>query len=137
MTLTRALRAGLEGDGPALRDLYTDDVRAWTPALSASSLDELTADFEQRDAAFSDVELEVAPLDVGGDYACAEWSVAMTHTGPLLLAGGEVVEPTGTRVTVNGATVAEFRGDRICSLRQYWDELAVFDQLGLVSGADD
>ena len=27
-------------------------------------------------------------------------------------------------------SVAEFRGDRICSLRQYWDELSVFDQLG-------
>jgi hypothetical protein len=29
---------------------------------------------------------------------------------------------------------AEFRGDRICSLRQYWDELTVFDQLGLLHG---
>ena len=77
-----------------------------------------------------------APLDVGGDYACAEWSVTMTHTGPLVLAGGEVVEPTGTRIMVNGATVAEFRGDRICSLRQYWDELAVFEQIGLVGGDD-
>ena len=135
-TLRRALQAGLDGNERALRDLYTDDVTAWTPALSAASLDELMAEVERRDAAFSDVELEVVPLDVGGDYACAEWSVVMTHTGPLVLAGGEVVEPTGTRVTVNGATVAEFRGDRICSLRQYWDELAVFEQIGLV-GDDD
>jgi hypothetical protein len=29
-------------------------------------------------------------------------------------------------------TVAEFRGDRICSLRQYWDELSLFEQLGLL-----
>ncbi|MGH9214967.1 MAG: ester cyclase [Acidimicrobiales bacterium] len=135
-TLARALQAGLDGDGSALRDLYTEDVTAWTPALSASSLDELAAELERRDAAFSDLELDVAPLDVGGDYACAEWSVTMTHTGPLVLAGGEVVEPTGTRVTVNGATVAEFRGDRICSLRQYWDELVVFEQIGLVGGDD-
>ena len=135
-TLRRALQAGLDGDGRALRDLCTDDVTAWTPALSAASLDDLTAELDRRDAAFSDVELEVAPLDVGGDYACTEWSVTMTHTGPLVLAGGAVVEPTGTRITVNGATVAEFRGDRICSLRQYWDELAVFEQIGLV-GDDD
>jgi ketosteroid isomerase-like protein len=134
--LTRALRAGLEGDDRVLRELYTDDVTAWTPALSASSLDELAAELERRDGAFSDIELEVVPLDVGGDYACAEWSVAMTHTGPLALAGGELLEPTGTRVTVNGATVAEFRGDRICSLRQYWDELAVFEQIGLMAGDD-
>jgi SnoaL-like polyketide cyclase len=134
-TLMRALEAGLGGDGKALRDLYTEDVKAWTPALSASSLTELVAELDRRDEAFSDIEVEVAPLDVGGYYACAEWSVTMTHTGPLTLAGGDVVEPTGARITVNGATVAEFRGDRICSLRQYWDELGVFEQIGLM--ADD
>jgi ketosteroid isomerase-like protein len=130
--LARTLQAGLDGDGSVIRDLCTEDVKAWTPALSAASLAELAAELERRDLAFSDIELEVAPLDVSGDYACAEWSVTMTHTGPLVLAGGEVVEPTGTRVTLNGATVAEFRGDRICSLRQYWDELAVFEQIGLM-----
>jgi ketosteroid isomerase-like protein len=131
-TLMRALRAGLDGDASSIRELCTEDVTAWTPALSASSISELTVEFERRDQAFSDIELEVAPLDVGGDYACAEWSVSMRHTGPLVLAGGDVVEPTGTRVTLNGATVAEFRGDRICSLRQYWDELAVFEQIGMM-----
>ena len=59
-----------------------------------------------------------------------------THTGPLVLAGGAVVQPAGTWITLNGATVAEFRGDRICSLRQYWDELAVFEQIGLMSDDD-
>jgi ketosteroid isomerase-like protein len=131
-TLTRALRAGLDGNTSSIRELCTEDVTAWTPALSASSISELAAEFDRRDQAFSEIELEVAPLDVGGDYACAEWSVSMRHTGPLVLAGGEVVEPTGTRITLNGATVAEFRGDRICSLRQYWDELAVFEQIGLM-----
>jgi ketosteroid isomerase-like protein len=134
--LMQALRAGLDGDTSTIRDLYTEDVKAWTPALSASSVTELVAELERRDQAFSDIELEIAPLDVGGEYACAEWSVTMTHSGPLVLAGGEVVQPTGTRITVNGATVAEFRGDRICSLRQYWDELAVFEQIGLISDDD-
>jgi ketosteroid isomerase-like protein len=130
--LVRALQAGIDGDGSVIRGVCTDDVKVWTPALSASSLAQLVAELERRDLAFSDIELEVAPLDVSGDYACAEWSVTMTHTGPLVLAGGEVVEPTGTRIMLNGATVAEFRGDRICSLRQYWDELAVFEQIGLM-----
>ena len=30
-------------------------------------------------------------------------------------------------------TVAEFRGNRICSLRQYFDRLSVLEQLGLLS----
>jgi ketosteroid isomerase-like protein len=135
-TLMRALRAGLEGDGDALAELTTEDVKAWTPSLAMSSRADLIAEAERRDQAFSDIELEVAPLDVGGDYACAEWSVTMTHTGPLVVARGAVVEPTGTRIAVNGVTVAEFRGDRICSVRQYWDELAVFEQIGLVVDDD-
>lgn len=51
--LMKALRARLEGDGSMIRDLYTEDVKAWTPALSASSMTELTTELERRDDAFS------------------------------------------------------------------------------------
>ena len=130
-TLARALHASIDHDHTAA-DLYTEDVRAWTPAVSTSSLSELMSEFDRRDDAFSDILLETSPLEAGGDYACVEWSVTMIHTGPLLVADGKVVDPTGIRVTLHGITVAEFRGERICSLRQYWDELSVFDQLGLL-----
>ena len=131
-TLERALRASLEGDSSAIPGLYTDDVKAWAPAMSVASASELIAEFDKRDEAFSDIELEVAPLDVGGDYGCAEWSVTMTHSGRLVLDDG-VIEATGVRLTVYGVTVAEFRGERICSLRQYWDEFAVLEQLGVLA----
>jgi ketosteroid isomerase-like protein len=134
--LTRALRARIDGDRTAISEIYTDDVRAWTPALSVTSLSELLVEFDRQDDAFSDAALEVMPLDVGGEYACAEWSVTMTHTGRLEMAAGRIVEPTGTRITVHGVTVAEFRGARICSLRQHWDELAIIDQLGFSLAAD-
>jgi hypothetical protein len=130
-TLARALRAGVELDHGAVKDACTDDVKAWTPALSASSLTELIADLERRDDAFSDIEVDVRPLDVGGEFACAEWSAAMTHTGPLAVADGMIIDPTGIRVTLNGVTIAEFRGERICSVRQYWDELSLYEQLGV------
>ena len=129
--LARALRAGIERDWPTISELCTDDVVAWTPALSTSSRAELIAELDARDEAFSDFELDVRSLDVGGKYACAEWSVTMTHTGSLPVGGGSVLDPTGLQVTVHGVTVAEFRGGSICSLRQYWDELSLFDQLGL------
>ena len=127
-----ALRAGVEHDTAAVAALCTDDVQVWAPAWSASSAAELVGELGRRDEAFSDVDLEVTPLDVGSDYACAEWSVSMTHTGELELAGGMTVEPTGLRITLHGVTVAEFRDDRICSLRQYWDELAALEQLGVL-----
>jgi ketosteroid isomerase-like protein len=130
--LVRALRAGVAGDRATLEQLCTPDVRVWAPALAGSSLSEVLALLERRDDAFSSVALDVSPLDVGGDYACAEWTVTMTHTGSLSLADHGVVEPTGLQLTVNGVSVAEFRGEQICSVRQYWDELTVFEQLGLL-----
>ena len=133
-TLERVLRAAIEGDSTVIPESCTDDVTVWGPAMSAASSRELAAEVERRDDAFSGVELEVRPLDINGDFACAEWWVTMSHTGDLLLADGMTIEPTGVRIRLNGATVAEFRGERICSLRQYWDELTVLEQLGLLPG---
>jgi SnoaL-like domain len=100
--LMRALFVSIHHDRGAAVDIYTDDVRAWTPAICTSSLAELMAEFDRRDDAFSDIELGVAPLEVGGDYACAEWRVTMTHTGQLAVHRGRMVKPTGARVTLHG-----------------------------------
>lgn len=127
--LVKALRAGIEGDEGTLRALLSDDVRAWTPRLSTSSLAELIDELGRRDGAFTDFELEAVPLDVGGDFACVEWTVEMTHSGTIALTGDDSIEPSGARVTLHGVTVAEFADDQICSLRQYWDEYAVLEQL--------
>ena len=136
-TLERALRVGLAGDPQALRELCTEDVRTWTPSSSTSSADELVAQLERRDDAFSDVSVDTTPLDVGGEWACVEWTVTMRHTGRLVLSGGTSIEATDTAVTLHGVTVAEFAGDRICAVRQYWDEFAVLEQLGVLVHADD
>jgi ketosteroid isomerase-like protein len=132
--LVRALRAGIERDREALQALFTDDVRAWTPALSTSSLGELIDALERRDDAFSEMVLDVMPLDVGGEYACVEWTVEMTHSGTISLGDQRSIESSGIRVTLHGVTVAEFQGDRICALRQYWDEFSVLEQLGVLAG---
>jgi ketosteroid isomerase-like protein len=128
-TLARALHAGIKADRETLHELLTDDVRAWTPTLATSSLGELLDELDRRDGAFSEMDLEVTPLDVGGDYACAEWTVEVTHSGSIQLSADDTIEPSGMRVTLHGVTVAEFDGGRICSLRQYWDENAVLGQL--------
>ena len=99
-------------------------------------MSELIEELERRDNAFSDIAFEATPLDVGGDYGCVEWTVEMTHTGPITVADGASIEPTGLHVVLHGVTVAEFAGEQICSLRQYWDEFAVLDQLGVLSRSD-
>jgi hypothetical protein len=129
-TLVRALRAGIDGDHDTVRTLVTDDVRAWTPTFATATRDDLIDALDRRDDTFSDIDLRATPLDVGGDFACVEWSVDMTHTGPLTLGPETTVEPTGARITVHGVTVAEFDGERICSFRQYWDEYSAVEQIG-------
>jgi ketosteroid isomerase-like protein len=130
-TLVRALEASIIGDSSVIADLYTEDVKGWAPALVVSSAAELAVEFEDRDGAFSDVELDVSPFDVAGDRACVEWVVTLTHSGPLQLAEDAVIDATGLRVSLHGVTVAEFEGDRISSFRQYWDELELLEQLAL------
>jgi hypothetical protein len=131
-TLVRALEASMTGDSTVVADLYTDDVCGWTPAMSVSCAVELAVELEDRDEAFSDIELEVSPLNVSGDRACVEWIVTLTHSGPLELDDEVVIDPTGIRVTLHGTTIAEFDGEKIRSFRQYWDEAELLAQLALL-----
>jgi ketosteroid isomerase-like protein len=131
--LVRGIEASVAGDSSVVSDLYTDDVRAWSPAMTISSAAALAVEFEDRDEAFSDIELDLTPLDVAGDRACIEWVATVTHSGPLVIDEGEVViEATGKRCTLRGVTVADFDGDRIKEFRQYWDEFAILEQLELL-----
>jgi ketosteroid isomerase-like protein len=134
VALVRALEASVAGDSSVVAELFTDDVHGWAPIATVSSAAELAVELEDRGDAFSDVELAVSPLDVGGDCAAVEWIATVTHSGRLELRD-TVIDPTGARVRLHGVTVAEFVGDRICSFRQYWDEVELLEQLELV--ADD
>ena len=131
-TLVRALEASIVGDSSVIAELYTDDVIGWAPALTVSSAAELAVEFEDRDGAFSDLDLDVSPFDVAGDRACVEWVVTLTHSGVLEIDDETTIEPTGRRVSMHGITVAEFDGDRISSFRQYWDEVELLEQLALL-----
>ncbi len=127
--MRRLLDATVTGDRAALADLVTADVTGWSPNLFVTSREQLLAAFEQREEAFSGIEVRVQALDQVGDKAVAEWHVAVDHTGPLAVDDDLVIEPTGRRLHVSGATFAEFDGDRICAFRSYFDDLALIEQL--------
>ena len=130
--LVRAIEASVAGDSTVIGDMYTDDVQAWSPAITVSSAAELAVEFEDREDAFSDIELDVSPLPVGGDQACVEWIATATHSGPLVVDDDAVIEATGRRITLRGVTVADFDGDRIRAFRQYWDEVGLLVELELL-----
>lgn len=78
---------------------------------------------------FSNVVVNIDGLNLMGPKAIAEWRLAADHTGPLVIEGEDVLEPTGRRVVLSGATFAEFRDDRICAFRNYFDDAAPVEQL--------
>jgi ketosteroid isomerase-like protein len=130
--LVQAIEATVTGDSRVVRELYADDVQGWSPVMTVSSAAELAVELEDRQEAFSDIELDVTPLDVGDDQACVEWIATATHSGPLIVDEDVVIEPTGGRFTLRGVTVADFEGDRIRAFRQYWDEVSLLEQLQLL-----
>jgi predicted ester cyclase len=118
---------GLGNEDPS--NLFTEDVLAWSPALMASSLAELSEALKVRDEALSNVNLAIRSLNVGGNRVIAEWRLDADHTGPLVVDDELTVEATGRHVHVGGATFADFRGDKIRSFRSYFDEVALMEQL--------
>jgi len=135
--LARAVRASILGDSSVIENLYTLGVRGWSPTMEVSSASELACEFEFNGEAFTDVAVDVTLLDVNAPQACVEWQATAVHSGPIDAGEGIVLAPTGRRVTLRGITVADFDEDRICSFRQYWDELALLIELGLVREAWD
>jgi ketosteroid isomerase-like protein len=127
-TLRGLVHAAVTGDGDAMGDLVTDDVVGWSPNLLVHSRTELLAAIGRREDTFTGIEVDVRAVDELGDKAFAEWHVAADHTGPLFVDDDVVIEPTGRRLHLSGATVAEFDGDRICAFRSYFDDLALVEQ---------
>jgi ketosteroid isomerase-like protein len=127
--LRRLLDATVTGDREAMAALVTVDVMGWSPNFLVTSRDELLTAYEERDDAFSGIDVRVQGLDLVGDKAVAEWRVSVDHTGPLTFEDDLTIEPTGRRLHLSGATVAEFDGDRICAFRSYFDDLALVEQM--------
>lgn len=127
-TMRRLLDAAVSGDREAMADLVTVDVTGWSPNLFVTSRDDLLAALDRRDDSFTDVEITVQALDQVGDKAIAEWHLAADHTGPLVVDDDLVIEPTGRRLHLSGATIAEFDGERVCAFRSYFDDLALVEQ---------
>ena len=82
-----------------------------------------------RELAFSNVVILFRGLDEVGNKAFAEWVIEADHTGPLVLSEDAVVEATGRRVQLAGATVADFRDGKIRSFRTYFDDLSLIEQI--------
>ena len=129
--LRRAITATAESEAEGLHEIFHEDVTVWTPTMELSSRDDLAAELRARDEAFADLDVDILATDVVGDRGYAEWEATLTHTG-VLTVDDVVVDATGEALTLKGVTVAEFSGDHIVALRQYWDESDMLAALGVL-----
>jgi steroid delta-isomerase-like uncharacterized protein len=129
LTVQRAmLAAAVRGDMQALREtLHPDYAYTASDGVEQPGADAGVAVAELYTTAFPDLRFEIrashAPSD---DVAILEVIAHGTHTGPL----GDV-PPTGRSGAVVACNVVEVRDGRIVREREYFDRLAIMDQLGL------
>ncbi len=127
--LQNALEACIKGDVDALPQLFTPDVSGWGPNMLVSSLDQLKDTVASREEALSDVDVEIGSLDVFGNKGFVEYRLNAVFSGPLRLDEDTVVDPTGGKIQLGAALVAEFSGDKISAFRNYFDETTLLEQM--------
>jgi SnoaL-like domain len=127
--LQSALEACIKGDIDALPQLFTPDVSGWGPNMLVSSLDQLKETVASREEALSDVDVEIGSLDVFGNKGFVEYRLNAVFSGPFRLDEDTVVDPTGGKIQLGAALVAEFSGDKISAFRNYFDETTLLEQM--------
>ena len=130
LTVQRAmLAAALRGDMQALREtLHPDDAYTPSDGVEQPGQDAGVAVAELYTTAFPDVAFEeVRAWAPAPDVAIMEFRVTGTHTGPL----GDI-PPTGRRITGLVCNIVETRDGLIVREHEFFDELAVLRQLGVI-----
>ena len=127
--LLKALEAELGVASVDPSTLFTNDVVGWSPYASVSGLRAVAELAAVREIAFSNAVITLRGLDEVGNKAFAEWLIEADHTGPLVLAEDAVLEETGRRVQLAGATVADFRDGKIRSFRTYFEDVSLIEQI--------
>lgn len=77
-------------------------------------------------SAFPDLQIDVQAVHTSGDVAVAEIVVTGTHQGDL-----KGIAPTGRRIRLPLVNIVELRDGKIYREREYFDSLAMLQQLGV------
>lgn len=82
--------------------------------------------------AFPDGRIEKRQSFGDGDRLCVELTFAGTHKGPLLGPRGNAIPATNRRVRFQSCLVLRFDGEEVIELHEYFDQIEMLTQLGLV-----
>ncbi|MEZ0075540.1 ester cyclase [Planotetraspora sp. GP83] len=119
-----------EHDLHRMLEYYRADAVLVTPVGVAEGLEQIAWFYEQYFKAFADLRVTTWYKVACADPAVTEWTLTGTHSGPLLLPGGDVVEGTGRHIAVRGSCAAHVENGKITTHREYYDQLELYSQLG-------
>lgn len=78
-------------------------------------------------AAFPDLRFTVEDVIVQGNRVVQVWRAQATQRGPLMN-----IPPTGLRIEVRGASVLQYRGDKLYRALYIWDVAGLLRDMGLL-----
>lgn len=127
--LEAAMRAAVVGDLDSVVHVLTADAAGWAPSGSFNSLAEAVGALDDQPEALAVDDFRFEGLWWCRPVAIAEWLAETSISGPLLLGGDVLVDRTGHRVAVAGASFALFEDDRVAAVHTYFDEASLIEQV--------
>jgi steroid delta-isomerase-like uncharacterized protein len=120
-------------DFDRLREIYHADCRYATgDGVEHRGVDAVLASVDKFTRAFPDLAIEIRHEHLPSEsVSIIEYTFAGTHRGEL-----EGIPATGRRMEVVACSVAEIHDRQIHRERDYYDTLALMDQLGVAGVAD-
>ena len=128
--MDRATEAAMSQDFDTLVSLYAPDVVITDP-IAGEIRGDIIGFFKSFTDAFPDLAYQSTAGHEAGNVAIDEGFVTGTHSGPLELSGGEVVNPTGRQIRIRSCDVATVENGVVTRHNFYYDQWEFLSQLGL------
>ena len=113
-----------------VEDWLHADIVVWTPVSYSRGRAELLESLHEFGSdALTEAAVEIVSADIAGTHAYLEWRLAGRFTEPCFIDDDLLVEPTGRLVEAAGVLVVSFDDEQVASLRCYFDDLGVLEQL--------
>ena len=120
-------------DTESMRGLYQSVATITNPdSPDPMSVEEMISGFNTSLSAFPDVWVSLGTVVAEGNNVAFEMTWTGTHEGPLVMPDGSVLPPTHLTVSFSVAVMLETEDNLILRERQYYDNLGILDQLGVV-----
>jgi len=115
--------------------LHTPDAIRTAPELEEplQGAPAMRAAIETLSGAFPDYHLELRQAIGEGEWLAVRLHTTGTMTGPLPLSDGTLVPATGQSIEQDWSALVRFEGDRIAQFDEYYDQLTLMVQLGLLA----